>query len=157
MPSWESRAVIGGPGCAYRGPVLLRGGPVQMIHPGCIIFSRHVVPLEPPTWRGWVLSTMRLGEAVRAQRLYIVVGGTPDSGYRQQQSQRKQHKTRDFYPVVRPSSTCLLPRCGVPMDEGCTQPLSSDPMINLNTMVFPFEYCSHLRGISTNWSLSPLQ
>jgi hypothetical protein len=24
------------------------------------------------------------------------------------------------------------------MDEGCTQPLSSDPMINLNTMVFFF-------------------
>jgi hypothetical protein len=23
------------------------------------------------------------------------------------------------------------------MDEGCTQPLSSDPMINLNTTVFP--------------------
>jgi hypothetical protein len=38
--------------------------------------------------------------------------------------------------VVRPSNTCLLARCGVPMDEGCTQPLSSDPMINLNTMVF---------------------
>jgi hypothetical protein len=33
-----------------------------------------------------------------------------------------------FYPVVRPSNTCLLPRCGVPMDEGCTQPLSSDPI-----------------------------
>jgi hypothetical protein len=30
------------------------------------------------------------------------------------------------------------PRCGVPMDEGCTQPLSSDLMINLNTMVFLF-------------------
>jgi hypothetical protein len=46
--------------------------------------------------------------------------------------------TRDmvFYHVVRPSNTCLLPRCGIPMDEGCTQPLSSDPMINLNTMVF---------------------
>jgi hypothetical protein len=46
--------------------------------------------------------------------------------------------TRDtrFYPVVWPSNTCLLPRCGVPMDEGCTQPLSSDPMINLNTMTF---------------------
>jgi hypothetical protein len=44
--------------------------------------------------------------------------------------------TRDtrFYPVVRPSNTCLLPHCGVPMDEGCTQPLSSDPMINLNTI-----------------------
>jgi hypothetical protein len=25
------------------------------------------------------------------------------------------------------------------MDEGCTQPLSSDPMINLNTMVFSFQ------------------
>jgi hypothetical protein len=45
-------------------------------------------------------------------------------------------ETRDFYLVVRPSNTCLLPRCGVPMDEGCTQPLSSDPMINLNTTVF---------------------
>jgi hypothetical protein len=46
--------------------------------------------------------------------------------------------TRDtrFYSVVRPSNTCLIPRCGVPMDEGCTQPLSSDPMINLNTTVF---------------------
>jgi hypothetical protein len=50
--------------------------------------------------------------------------------------------TRDtrFYPVVRPSNTCLLPRCGVPMDEGCTQPLSSDPMINLNTTIFSLEY-----------------
>jgi hypothetical protein len=50
--------------------------------------------------------------------------------------------TRDtqFYPVVRPSNTCLLPRCGVPMDKGCTQPLSSDPMINLNTTVFSLEY-----------------
>jgi hypothetical protein len=47
-------------------------------------------------------------------------------------------ETRDFYAVVRPSNTCLLPRCGVPMDEGCTQPLSSDPMINLNTTIFPF-------------------
>jgi hypothetical protein len=42
--------------------------------------------------------------------------------------------------VVRPSNTCLLPRCGIPMDEGCTQPLSSDPMINLNTTVFSLEY-----------------
>jgi hypothetical protein len=45
-------------------------------------------------------------------------------------------KDTRFYPVVRPSNTCLLPRCGVPMDEGCTQPLSSDPMINLNTTAF---------------------
>jgi hypothetical protein len=32
------------------------------------------------------------------------------------------------------------PRCGVPMDESCTQLLSSDPMINLNTTVFFFLY-----------------
>jgi hypothetical protein len=52
----------------------------------------------------------------------------------------KKSNTRDavFYPVVRPSNTCLLPRCGVPMDEGCIQPLSSDPMINLNTTIFFF-------------------
>jgi hypothetical protein len=33
MLTWESRAIIGGRGCAYRGPVLSRGGPVQLIHP----------------------------------------------------------------------------------------------------------------------------
>jgi hypothetical protein len=55
---------------------------------------------------------------------------------RTKQSQEATHETRDFYPVVRPSNTCLLPRCGVPMDEGCTQPLSSNPMINLTTTVF---------------------
>jgi hypothetical protein len=50
------------------------------------------------------------------------------------------------------------PRCGVPTDESCTQLLSSDPMINLNTTVFFFSLIfSRLRGISTTWSLSPLQ
>jgi hypothetical protein len=43
------------------------------------------------------------------------------------------------------------------MDEGCTQPLSSDPMINLNTTVFCLVFFSYLQGISTSWSLSPLQ
>jgi imidazoleglycerol phosphate dehydratase HisB len=57
---------------------------------------------------------------------------------RTKQSQEATHETHDFYPVVRPSNTCLLPHCGVPMDEGCTQPLSSDPMIDLNTTVFSF-------------------
>jgi hypothetical protein len=54
------------------------------------------------------------------------------------QTIEERSNTRDtrFYPVVRLSNTFLLPRCGVPMDEGCTQPLSSDPVINLNTMVF---------------------
>jgi hypothetical protein len=51
-------------------------------------------------------------------------------------TKKATQQTRDFYPVVWPSDTCLLPRCGVPMDEGCTQPLSSDPMINLNTTTF---------------------
>jgi hypothetical protein len=51
-------------------------------------------------------------------------------------TEKVTQETHDFYPVVWPSTTCLLPRCGVPMDEGCTQPLSSDPIINLNTMTF---------------------
>jgi hypothetical protein len=34
MPSWESRTIIEGPGCAYRGPVFLRGGSDLMMHPG---------------------------------------------------------------------------------------------------------------------------
>jgi hypothetical protein len=51
-------------------------------------------------------------------------------------TEKVTQETRDFYPVVRPSNTCLLPCCGVPMDEGCTQPLSSDRMINLNTTTF---------------------
>jgi hypothetical protein len=43
----------------------------------------------------------------------------------------------NFYPVVWSSVKGLpTPRCGVPMDEGWTQPLSSDPRINLNTKVF---------------------
>jgi hypothetical protein len=32
-------------------------------------------------------------------------------------------------------NTCLLRRCGVLIDESCIQPLSSDPMIHLNTTV----------------------
>jgi hypothetical protein len=47
--------------------------------------------------------------------------------------------TRDTVILSRGSAkynTCLLPRCGVPMDEGCTQPLSSDPMIHLNITIF---------------------
>jgi hypothetical protein len=51
-------------------------------------------------------------------------------------------------------NTCLPPRCGVPMDEGCTQPLSSDPMINLNTMTF---LCLYLFSFARNLhKLEPL-
>jgi hypothetical protein len=62
------------------------------------------------------------------------------------------------YPVVRPSQHLPTPRCGVPTDEGCNQPLSSDPTIHLNTTMFLFLFTiSRFRGISTTWSLSPLQ
>jgi hypothetical protein len=47
-------------------------------------------------------------------------------------------KTRDiaiFIPWFGKVEYLPTPRCGVPMDEGCTQPLSSDPKINLNTTV----------------------
>jgi hypothetical protein len=33
-------------------------------------------------WWGQVLFTVRLGDVVRVQRIYTVVEGTPDSGYR---------------------------------------------------------------------------
>jgi hypothetical protein len=57
--------------------------------------------------------------------------------------------------VVRPSNTCLLPRCSVPIDEGYTQPLSSDPMINLNTTVFSFRvFFSFARNLHNLESLA---
>jgi hypothetical protein len=60
--------------------------------------------------------------------------------------------------VVRSNVICLpTPRCGIPMDECCTQPLSSDPKIKLeyNSSSLCFTI-SRLRGISTSWSLSRL-
>jgi hypothetical protein len=39
MPSWEFRTVFEGPGCAYRGPVFLCGGPNPMMHPGVYYLS----------------------------------------------------------------------------------------------------------------------
>jgi len=37
------------------------------------------------------------------------------------------------------------PRCGVPTDEGCNQPLSSGPKTHLNTMVFCFAFLNPVR------------
>jgi hypothetical protein len=51
---------------------------------------------------------------------------------------RTRTKTSDTTILSRGSAkqnTCLLPSCGIPTDEGCTQPLLSDPKINLNTTV----------------------
>jgi hypothetical protein len=36
-------------------------------------------------------------------------------------TEKATQETHDFYPVVRPSNTCLLPSCGVPMDEAYIQ------------------------------------
>jgi hypothetical protein len=47
------------------------------------------------------------------------------------------------------------PCCGVPMDEGCTQPLSSDPEINLNTTVLFISIISVVRNLHTLESLTP--
>ena len=51
--------------------------------------------------------------------------------------------------------TCLLPRCGVPTDEGCNQPLSSGPKTYLNTTVFAFLfYISFARNLHKLESLA---
>jgi hypothetical protein len=59
-----------------------------------------------------------------------------------------------IYPMVRPSISLPTPRCGVPLDEGRTQPLSSDPMINLNTTVFFFLLLSPVREESPQFGAS---
>jgi hypothetical protein len=78
MLTWESWAVIGGPGCAYRGPVPFAEVRFNWYILGCITFPRHTVPLERPTWWGRALFTAWLGNVVWAPRLHIVVRGTPD-------------------------------------------------------------------------------
>jgi hypothetical protein len=49
-----------------------------------------------------------------------------------------------------------IPCCGVPMDEGCTQPLSSDPKINLDTTVlFLSQQYPVVRNLHSLESLTP--
>jgi hypothetical protein len=71
MPSWESRIVIVDPGCAYRGPVFIRGGLGPMMHLGCIIFLCRAVPLDLPMWWGRVPFFVRPGDVVRVQHLLL--------------------------------------------------------------------------------------
>jgi hypothetical protein len=83
MPSWDSGSVIEDPGCAYKGPVFLRGGPVPMMHPGVYHLSwprgaprpAHVVGSDA------VLRTARRRRTCTSSLYYS--RGTPDSGYRQ--------------------------------------------------------------------------
>jgi hypothetical protein len=58
---------------------------------------------------------------------------------RHNKDKHKRHE--DFIPWFGQVQNLPTPRCGVPMDESCTQLLSSDPMINLNTTMF-FLLCS---------------
>jgi hypothetical protein len=82
MPTWESRAVTGVWVVRTRVQCSFVEVRFKWYILGCIIFPCHVVPLKPPTWWDAVLFIVRLGNVVRAPRLHIVVGGTPDSGYR---------------------------------------------------------------------------
>jgi hypothetical protein len=68
------------------------------------------------------------------------------SGYRGVSTKHNNHKgtitemTQWFIPWFGQDQRLPTPRCGVPTDESCTQLLSSDPMINLNTTVFCFSF-----------------
>jgi hypothetical protein len=75
MLTWGSRAIIGG-------LVPLAEVRFNWYILGCIIFLRHMVPLERPTWWGRALFTAWLGDAW-APHLHTIERGTPDSGYRQ--------------------------------------------------------------------------
>jgi hypothetical protein len=59
-----------------------------------------MVPLDLPMWWGHVPFTVRLGDAIRVQRLYTVVGGIPDSGYRQSLTSRIYALAEDEFSVL---------------------------------------------------------
>jgi hypothetical protein len=54
---------------------------------------------------------------------------------RENHTRMKTSDTTIFIPWFGQIEHLPSPCCDVPTDEGCTQPLSSDPKINLNTMV----------------------
>jgi hypothetical protein len=84
MLTWESRTVFGGPGCAYRGLVLPRGGPVQLIASWDISsFLATRRPWSHPRGVVRCLFATRLKIATWTSHLHTIVRGTPDSGYRQ--------------------------------------------------------------------------
>jgi hypothetical protein len=61
MLTWASRTVIRGPGCAYRGPVLPRGGLVQLIHSG-------MYHLSSPRGAPWAVHVAGSGVVLHAAR-----------------------------------------------------------------------------------------
>jgi hypothetical protein len=50
-----------------------------------------------------------------------------------------------FIPWFGQDQRLPTPRCGVPTDEGCNQPLSSGPKTHLNTTVFCFAFLNPVR------------
>jgi hypothetical protein len=52
---------------------------------------------------------------------------------------RRWKSSSSYFLVVRSSLKCLsTPCCGVPTDKGCSQPLSSDPKIELECHSLPY-------------------
>jgi hypothetical protein len=68
--------------------------------------------------------------------------------------------TQWFIPWFGQDQRLPTPRCGVPTDEGCNQPLSSGPKTYLNTTVFCFAFLNPVReespqlGASRPYTLS---
>jgi hypothetical protein len=80
--TWESQAILEGPGYVYRGLALYLGGPdLLMVSRSISPLLSTLRPLGRPTCWGRVLFTARLEIAAWAPCLHTVVRGTPDSGY----------------------------------------------------------------------------
>jgi hypothetical protein len=73
-------------------------------------------------------------------------------------NRNKVNETCDFYPVVRSNVICFpTPRCGVPVDKGCTQPLSSDHKDQLEChSFFLISISSFVRNLHNLESLTAL-
>jgi hypothetical protein len=59
-----------------------------------------------------------------------------------------------FIPWFGQDQLLPTPRCGVPTDEGCNQPLSSGPKTYLNIMVFCFAFLYPVREESPQLGVS---
>jgi hypothetical protein len=62
--------------------------------------------------------------------------------------------TQWFIPWFGQDQRLPTPRCGVPTDEGCNQPLSSGPKTHLNTTVFCFAFLNPVREESPQLGVS---
>jgi hypothetical protein len=77
------------------------------------------------------------------------------NGGRENRTRIKTSDTTIFISWFGQVEYLTTPCYGVPMDEGCTQALSSDPTINLNTTVSLSRKYSVVRNLHTLQSLTP--